>query len=174
MRVLRELDALAVEAQHLPHDQQMQRYRQMFRLLENTLHADRRIDYLTRPEIAAACQEAIHDRQRRGIWRMEEYVLMPNHIHLFFELLSDDLKSAMEGFKRWTSREARRRLALKRSLWQQDWFDRWSRSPGQDEDIAEYIRENPVKAGLAASQNDWLLGSWNDEILRKLREASAE
>jgi len=65
---------------------------------------------LRQPAIAEAILEAIEHRQTRGDWRLFEYVVMPNHIHLFLELTNADLKKAMEDFKRWTGHQAAKHL----------------------------------------------------------------
>jgi hypothetical protein len=43
----------------------------------------------------------------------------------------------------------------KGSLWESENFDHWCRTPDSEERIKEYIRNNPVKAGLAKTPEDW-------------------
>jgi len=86
---------------------------------------------------------------------------MPNHIHLFFELLKAGLKEVLEDFKSWTGGRAARLTSLDDDrFWQREWFDHWSRSDDEDERIIAYIRQNPVKAGLVSDYRDWPYGSW--------------
>ena len=93
---------------------------------------------------------------------MFEFVVMPNHVHLFFELLDGRLKEVLEDFKTWTGRQAGRCINLRgHRFWQREWFDHWSRSDDDDERIAAYIRNNPKKAGLVADYRDWPYGSWS-------------
>ncbi|PSQ97886.1 MAG: hypothetical protein BRD55_00320 [Bacteroidetes bacterium SW_9_63_38] len=116
---------------------------------------------LTQPEIADMLVEAIAFRESRDEWKMMEYVIMPNHMHLFFQLRDGRLMKTLIDFKRWTGRQATD--LLNRSgerFWQREWFDHWSRSPREDERIAAYIRHNPVKAGLVETPEQWLYGSW--------------
>jgi putative transposase len=77
------------------------------------------------------------------------------------DLLADarcrvSLECAMRPFKRRTAHAAKQILGLGRCrFWQREWFDHWSRSPDEDSRIEEYIRRNPVKAGLVSSPADW-------------------
>jgi REP element-mobilizing transposase RayT len=112
-------------------------------------------------DVAAMVVEAIEHREKRGDWRLYEYVVMPTHLHLFCEIGSRGMKSTLEDFKRWTGHQAGKILGVRgERFWQREWFDHWSRSDEQDERIAQYIRENPVKAQLVAMYSDWPYGSW--------------
>ena len=89
---------------------------------------------------------------------MFAYVVMPSHIHLFFEINSElSLKGELEKLKRWTGRRAAEidKQFQGRRFWQTEWFDHWSRSDEEDEQIARYIRQNPVKAGLVDHLEQW-------------------
>ena len=120
------------------------------------------VNHLQRLELAEMVMDAIEFRQGR-IWNMFEYVVMPSHLHMFFELLDGNLKQALEQFKRWTGHEAGRLLKLNgERFWQDEWFDHWSRSDEEDEKISAYIRRNPVKANLVKHHHDWPYGSWHN------------
>jgi REP element-mobilizing transposase RayT len=135
--------------------------RSIFADIEEALDGDDRGGDLTRPAIAEILAEAISHRVTRDVWDMMEYVIMPNHVHLFFRLCEGRLMKTMIGFKRWTGRQAAEHLDRKgERFWQREWFDHWSRSPTEDERIAAYIRHNPVKAGLVEEYNQWPYGSW--------------
>jgi putative transposase len=136
--------------------------RSVFREMEAWLdRAEHRAD-LAIPDVARMVVEALEHRERRGDWRLFEYVVMPNHLHLFFELGRVGLKQALEDFKRWTGHQAARHLRCDaHRFWQREWFDHWSRSDEEDERIIRYIRVNPVKAGLVADCTAWPYGSWS-------------
>jgi putative transposase len=97
------------------------------------------------------------------------YVIMPDHVHLFVRGGRDfRLSPWIGGLKRAISaallKEAQAtRLPLQeRSLWQPGFFDHILRS---DESYAEkwnYVRDNPVRAGLVESADDW---SYQGEIV---------
>ncbi len=139
----------------------LRQQRRIFRAMEEWLHRAETVVYLQRPEIAELVMEAVEHRKRRGDWTVWEYVVMPNHIHLFFELHRGSLKGVLEDFKRWTAHQAVRRLRSEgKGFWQREWFDHWSRSDEEDEMIIAYIRNNPVQAGLVHRWEDWRFGSW--------------
>ena len=136
--------------------------RSLFRLTERALDRCAGPADLTRPDIADMLIEAISFREERAEWMMLAYVLMPNHLHLFFRLVKGRLMKTMIGFKQWTGRRAADLLSRSGDrFWQREWFDHWSRSRIQDERIVAYIRHNPVKAGLVKDYEEWPYGSWN-------------
>ncbi len=52
------------------------------------------------------------------------------------------------------SQEANHLLGRTGSFWQSDWFDLWSRNDAETTRMRDYIRNNPVKAGLVAHSED--------------------
>ena len=100
-------------------------------------------------------QAALEEYGRRGASdfnvALGRYVMMPDHVHLFVRGGPDFvLSSWVGGLKRALS------AALKApQLWQPGFFDHVLRS---DESYAEkwnYVRDNPVRAGLVTSADDW-------------------
>jgi hypothetical protein len=158
------IQVLAAEANQLPeHDAEgrLNVQRRVFREMEAWLDRVEYASTLQQPEIARMVMEAIAFREGRT-WHMFEYVVMPSHIHLFFELTCEGLKTHLEQFKRWTGHEAARLLNVDgERFWQDEWFDHWSRSDDEDESISQYIRRNPEKANLVGTYLDWPFGSWN-------------
>jgi REP element-mobilizing transposase RayT len=129
--------------------------RQIFQEMECWLDRTPYCSDLKIPAIADMCVEAIVNRGQRS-WKPLEWVIMPSHIHLFLELTEPGLKKQIEQFKRWTGHQASQILQRKGiPFWQSEWFDHWSRSDAQDEQIINYIRQNPVKAGLVADYKLW-------------------
>jgi REP element-mobilizing transposase RayT len=136
--------------------------RSIFREMETWLDRAEWVTHLLRPEVASMVVEAIEHRARRGDWRVFEYVIMPTHLHIFCEFGSKSLKVCLEDFKRWTGHCAAKILGISGArFWQREWFDHWSRSDEQDDRIARYVRENPVKAGLVRDYLEWRYGSWS-------------
>jgi REP element-mobilizing transposase RayT len=142
-------------------DTWLQVQRQIFKEMEDWLDRSEQVTHLRRPEIASMLRESIQHREERGDWHMFQYVIMPSHVHLFFELTGARLKPALDDFKRWTGHRATKLMNHGgERFWQREWFDHWSRSDEEDERILRYIRENPAKAGLVARYRDWPNGSW--------------
>ena len=137
---------------------QLKVQRRVFAEMEARLDRAEGVAHLRQPKVARLVMEAIAFRERR-IWNMFEYVVMPTHLHLFFELLSEGMKHHLEQFKRWTGHEAGKLLKLDgKRFWQDEWFDHWSRSDEEDEKIVQYIRRNPEKANLVRNYLDWPFG----------------
>ena len=129
--------------------------------MESWLDRTGPVDYLTLPEVARVVIEAIEHR-RGTTWNVFEYVLMPSHLHLFFELVQPGLKTCLEQFKRWTAHQSCKVAGLDvNRFWQDEWFDHWSRSDPEDDRIVWYMRQNPVKAKLVEQYEDWPFGSWS-------------
>jgi REP element-mobilizing transposase RayT len=139
----------------------LQLQRRIFLEMESWLDQSITVTHLGNPQVAKMVMEAIEHRQRRGDWHMMEYVVMPNHLHMFLEVCRGSLRSVMRDFKRWTGHQAARLVSLaKGRFWQRDWFDHWSRSDEEDEKIIAYIQNNPVKANLVPRFHDWKFSSW--------------
>jgi hypothetical protein len=135
--------------------------RKIFAEIEHWLDRAEWNPHLRRTDVADMIVEAIEHRQQHGDWQMFEYVVMPTHIHLYGEIGVGGLTGTLEDFKRWTGHRASKLLGVDgQRFWQREWFDHWSRSDEEDERIVQYIRNNPVKAGLAKKFADWPHGSW--------------
>jgi REP element-mobilizing transposase RayT len=102
---------------------------------------------------------AAHDRHG---WAIGRYVLMPNHVHFFCrpELDAKPLSEFVGNWKSYTSRRIRA-LGLPRSapaattLWQREFFDHVLRSAESYGEKWNYVRDNPVRAGLVSIADEW-------------------
>ena len=83
------------------------------------------------------------------------YVLMPDHVHLLPIAQSEnaDLTRFVKHFKQVTGFAYRQ--ATRRPLWQAGYHERILRDDEATQDVARYILENPVRAGLAKSLGEW-------------------
>jgi putative transposase len=157
-----------VKLQRLEDERRLQVQRRVFAEMEAWLDRADYVDHLQHADVASTVVESIRFHDGRD-WRMFEFVVMPSHLHMFFELLGPPmsnsvdahLKRTLEQFKRWTGHEAGKLLRSDGArFWQDEWFDHWSRSDEEDERIRAYIRRNPEKAGLVRNYLDWPYGSW--------------
>lgn len=74
-------------------------------------------------------------------------------------VLKTTLKESLEDFERWTGHQAAKLVELPGGrFWQDEWFDHWSRSDEQDDQIDAYVFDNPRKAGLVQRSEDWKYG----------------
>jgi REP-associated tyrosine transposase len=90
-------------------------------------------------------------------WAVGRYVIMPDHVHFFctdVECLKP-LSLFVGKWKEWTSKGLVRQLGRTAPTWQPEFFDHLLRSNESYKGKWAYVRENPVRAGLAASADDW-------------------
>ncbi len=82
------------------------------------------------------------------------YCLMPTHLHLLISPGSRLVVALLGEFKKKTSDLARRTRGIAR-LWQRSFFDHRLRSNESEAEQYEYVRMNPVRAGLVSHPDDW-------------------
>ena len=84
------------------------------------------------------------------------YVLMPDHFHAFVALDDERLTLAnwTRSIKGVLSAELRRDGIIA-PYWQKGFFDHVLRSEESAAQKWEYVRENPVRAGLVSKWSDW-------------------
>lgn len=101
-------------------------------------------------------------RERHG-WAIGRYVIMPDHVHFFCAADPDavTLEKFLQRWKEWTSKLTTRRLGFQPPVWQEEFFDHVLRSDESHSQKWEYVRQNPVRAGLIRNADDW---PWQAEI----------
>ncbi|MDR0381613.1 MAG: transposase [Oscillospiraceae bacterium] len=115
--------------------------------------------YLRNPQIAEVVRDALfHFDGKR--YRLLEWCIMPNHVHVMIEVLHTDTTSKIvHSWKSFTANRANAILGRSGSFWMPDYFDRYIRDERHFNIVRNYIRNNPVKAGLVKKQSDWEWGS---------------
>jgi len=100
-------------------------------------------------------------------WSVGPYVIMPDHVHFFCRRATEEsasLATFVGKWKEWTSKFAHRRLDLGPPLWQAEFFDHVLRNEDSLREKIAYVRENPVRAGLAEAAENWTFrgnpGNW--------------
>ena len=89
-------------------------------------------------------------------YRLGEFVIMPNHVHVLIELLSQhSLGSIVSSWKRFSARAANQVIGRSGPFWQDDYWDTYIRDERHFESTVGYIENNPVKAGLVGAAEDW-------------------
>ncbi len=95
-------------------------------------------------------------------WAVGRYVVMPEHIHVFVSPTAEPAATLSDfkgKWKSWTRREIRQ--AIPRFEWQDEFFDHLLRNNESYAQKWEYVRQNPVRAGLVERAEDW---PWQGEI----------
>jgi putative transposase len=123
--------------------------------------------------------QAIVKAREKQRFDLIAYVIMPEHAHLLIQPLlpNYDMAAILKAIKQPVSRRAKRFLEEENSSWLRKLtvksgsrviFRFWQPGPGYDRNIRDekellekiqYIHNNPVKNGLAASPEDWIWSS---------------
>jgi putative transposase len=90
-----------------------------------------------------------------GAW-MGAYVIMPDHLHLFVAMDAEKvtLPAWMKSLKNTISKTLRL-SGVAPPHWQKTFFDHLLRSDESYSEEWNYVRENPVRAGLVRKAEDW-------------------
>ena len=110
-------------------------------------------------KVACIVEDAfLHFDGRR--YKLLEWVVMPNHVHVLVETDPENQLSAIvHTWKSFTAKEANKILGSSAHFWQPDYFDRFIRNDAHFANAVRYIHQNPVKAKLVERPEDWPFGS---------------
>jgi putative transposase len=127
-----------------------------------TCTLERRAILVCKEVAAILVDEWRHAHDRHG-WAIGRYVIMPDHVHFFCsaELDAKTLPIFMQRWKEWTSKRIVRELKLSGRIWQEEFFDHVLRSVESYSQKWDYVKENPVRAGLVETSDKW---AWQGEI----------
>ena len=100
-------------------------------------------------------RDALRHRHSSGLWSCLAYVIMPDHLHFVVKLLEGDLSGQVASFSKFTSREINRLLGRKGPTWQSGFYDHALRDERSLSAYLEYMRDNPVRAGLVSRPEEW-------------------
>jgi len=87
------------------------------------------------------------------------YVIMPDHIHIFVSGHQDFL---LTQWVRLLKRALSKVISQSHPHWQKGFFDHLIRHGESYSEKWEYVRQNPVRAGLVGTPEDW---PWQGEIV---------
>ena len=107
------------------------------------------MNQLCRPDVADVVRGSLEFHRDRGVWLPHACVLMPDHLHLLATVPPDTaLAHVVSHWKRFVARRAHVR-------WQRDFFEHRLRRNEHFDAKLEYLRMNPVRAGLVKDAQDW-------------------
>jgi putative transposase len=117
-------------------------------------------------ELASIMLETIFAYRDSGAYLLHEFVIMPDHLHLLLTPnRQTSLEKAIQLIKGGSSHRIRALRGSKIEIWQKGFYD-WTIRDAEDWRIkAEYIRQNPVRALLAAKAADWERSSANEKFV---------
>ncbi len=115
-----------------------------------TLCTDGRARVLDDPETDENVRRFVSESVGRYGVHVDCYVLMPDHVHLIVTIAAASETTIGEWVKAFKAMAGRRRFK-----WQSGFFDHLLRSDESRPGKWEYIRMNPVRAGLVETPDDW-------------------
>jgi putative transposase len=122
--------------------------------------------------MAALFIDVLRSAMRSGRMIVHEFVVMPNHVHILMTVPGDmSLEKTMQLIKGSFSFRAKKELGFGGEIWQRGFSDVRIDNEQSFQQHREYIDNNPVKAGLASSPEEYPTGS---AYLKKRKRAGAE
>jgi putative transposase len=89
-------------------------------------------------------------------YRILAWCIMPNHIHAIIETWEFwPLANVVHSWKSYTAHIANKLLCRSGQFWFREFHDRFIRSDEHFAQAVEYVENNPVKAGLVDSKEEW-------------------
>ena len=120
--------------------------------------------WLHNPRVARLVANAFEYGQNElDLYELRTWVILGNHVHLLTHPHAS-LQRITEALKGYTSSEANKILVRKGPFWEDESFDHWVRSDDEFRKISDYIEQNPVKARLAKSAEEW---PWSSKFQAK-------
>ncbi|MFQ5421822.1 MAG: transposase [Anaerolineae bacterium] len=116
--------------------------------------------WLKEPQIAQLVADSLDYWDGRR-YDLDSFIIMSNHVHVVFTPLVSEsgvyyaLATIMHSLKRYTARKANEVLGRNGRFWQPESYDHVVRDETELNRIRLYVLNNPVKAGLVESWEDW-------------------
>jgi len=100
------------------------------------------------------------------------FTIMPNHLHMLIRPLERDgsqvgMSNIIKTFKGSTARMINLALERQGQLWFREYHDHRIRSQQELVNVIEYIRNNPVQAGLVKDARHWQWTWLNPDLLQE-------
>jgi REP-associated tyrosine transposase len=107
---------------------------------------------LDTPKLATAIIHSVEQYEEKRHWHVRIFVLMPDHLHALVSFAAEEAMSKVIGsWKRFHARN-------NHVEWQDGYFDHRLRNDERGQQLSakmNYIRRNPVAAGLCTEPDQW-------------------
>ena len=128
--------------------------------------------YLESERLASLLIDILRSYHKAGQFKVHDFVVMPDHIHVLLTLGPEiSVEKAAQLIKGGFSYRARKELKFPWSLWQKGFSEVQVTSEGSFREHQNYIDDNPVKAGLARSADEY---PYCSRFLKKQKAAAAK
>ncbi len=135
--------------------------RRLFGKWDAALHTVRQGPrWLEEPRVARIVVESLHYRDGK-VYDLYAFCVMPNHVHLVCQPLQrldgkyHSISAILHSLKGFTARMANQELGRQGPFWQDESYDRVVRNEKELRRIIQYVLNNPVKAGLVRTWEEW-------------------
>jgi REP element-mobilizing transposase RayT len=146
-------DALPVAA--IARIQQARTDKEKYQRTETLLNQGYGACYLQQPLLAETVENALLYGDG-GRYRLIAWCVMPNHVHVLIETFTGwPLPIVIHSWKSFTAKAINSHLGTSGMVWMEDYFDRYIRDDTHLAAVIAYIHNNPVKAGLVATPEEW-------------------
>jgi len=116
--------------------------------------------------------DVLRSLMRSGKVTVHDFVAMPNHVHILMTVPGGiSLEKAVQLIKGGFSFRANRELGFRGEVWQRGFSDVYVADEESFQNHRAYIDNNPLKAGLVSSPEEYRAGS---AYLKKRKLAGAE
>ncbi len=115
--------------------------------------------FLRHPRVAALTENALrfHHGQR---FDLLAWVVMPNHVHALLKVGdTTPLSKIIQNWKSISAVAANKLVGRSDDYWQEDYWDTFMRDEEQTRKAVRYIENNPVKAKLCRTPEEWPFSS---------------
>jgi putative transposase len=93
---------------------------------------------------------------RHGLqYDLRAWVIMPNHVHLLFQVQDVPMSQLMDAWKGYSAKAANKILRRKGQFWQEGYWDTYMRDNQHELKTRRYIENNPRKAKLLVFPKEW-------------------
>ena len=116
--------------------------------------------------------EVLREYVRAKKMTIHDFVVMPDHLHILMTLPAGmTIEKAMQFIKGGFSFRAGKELGFRGEIWQRGYFEAAVDNVQSEDWHRSYIDQNPVKARLVDSADQYRFGS---AFLKKQKQAAAE
>ena len=140
--------------------------------LEEYLDKGRGNCQLKDARVAAMVENAwrFFDRER---YELKAWVIMPNHLHVLFEVTRMSTSRVLENWKKYTAHEANKILGRVGTFWQEDYWDTFMRDEEHELITRRYIENNPARARIVLDPRDhaWSSARYRDAFGQLQRDS---
>jgi REP-associated tyrosine transposase len=116
--------------------------------------------------LASTVVEQIVTCRDRGFYKLHAFALMPEHLHI---LLTPSDETTIEKAMQMIKGGSAHQIGIERPqafpIWHRSFHDRWIRDAEQFWQAKSYIEQNPVKARLVATAEQYPWSSANGKVI---------